>query len=93
MKFVDEYRDGTIAGKIAREIRNTVTRPWVLMEICGGQTHSIVKYGVDYLLMPAHRPALDPLLTGEVVDPRFVLSGSVPGSQYTFYAIKDQAGG
>jgi 4-amino-4-deoxy-L-arabinose transferase-like glycosyltransferase len=51
------------------------------------------RYGVDYLLMPAHRPALDPLLTGEVVDPRFVLSGSVPKSQYTFYAIKDQAGG
>jgi hypothetical protein len=51
------------------------------------------RYGVDYLLMPAHRPALDPLLTGEVIDPRFVLSGSVPGSQYTFYAIKDQAGG
>jgi hypothetical protein len=51
------------------------------------------RYGVDYLLMPAHRPALDPLLTGEVVDPRFVLSGAVPGSQYTFYAIKDQAGG
>jgi hydrogenase expression/formation protein HypD len=50
MKYVDEYRDHAIAGKIAREIRNTVTRPWVLMEICGGQTHSIVKYGVDYLL-------------------------------------------
>src|SRR5262245_22442789 len=50
MKYVDEYRDQNIAQKIAREIRNTVTRRWVLMEICGGQTHSIVKYGVDYLL-------------------------------------------
>src|SRR5262249_7204930 len=50
MKYVDEYRQQTIASKIAQEIRRTVTRPWVLMEICGGQTHSIVKYGVDYLL-------------------------------------------
>jgi hydrogenase expression/formation protein HypD len=50
MKYVDEYRGQAIAEKIAQEIRNTVKRPWVLMEICGGQTHSIVKYGVDYLL-------------------------------------------
>jgi len=50
MKYVDEYRDATIARKIADEIQKTVTRPWVLMEICGGQTHSIVKYGIDYLL-------------------------------------------
>jgi hydrogenase expression/formation protein HypD len=50
MKYVDEYRDQEVAQKIAGEIRKTVTRPWVLMEICGGQTHSIVKYGIDHLL-------------------------------------------
>jgi len=50
MKYVDEYRAELIASKLAEEIGRTVTRPWVLMEICGGQTHSIVKYGVDYLL-------------------------------------------
>src|SRR5678816_232246 len=50
MKYVDEYRDQGIAQRIAQEISNTVTHPWVLMEICGGQTHSIVKYGVDQLL-------------------------------------------
>jgi hydrogenase expression/formation protein HypD len=50
MKYLDEYRDGAIAKKIVDEIRRTVTRPWVLMEVCGGQTHSIVKYGIDYLL-------------------------------------------
>src|SRR5215470_7257085 len=50
MKYVDEYRNHTVAQKLAQEIRKTVTKPWVLMEICGGQTHSIVKYGVDYLL-------------------------------------------
>jgi len=50
MKFLDEYRDQALAEKIILEIRKTVTRPWVLMEVCGGQTHSIVKYGLDYLL-------------------------------------------
>ena len=50
MKFLDEYRDETLAKKIIAEIRQTVTRPWVLMEVCGGQTHSIVKYGLDRLL-------------------------------------------
>src|SRR5262249_30742409 len=50
MKFVDEYRSEELARKIADEIKKTVTRPWVLMEICGGQKHSIVKYGIDYLL-------------------------------------------
>ncbi len=50
MKYVDEYRDGRIAQGIVDEIRRTVTRPWVLMEVCGGQTHSIVKYGIDNLL-------------------------------------------
>jgi hydrogenase expression/formation protein HypD len=50
MKYLDEYRDGALAKKIADEIHRTVTRPWVLMEVCGGQTHSIVKYGIDRLL-------------------------------------------
>jgi hydrogenase expression/formation protein HypD len=50
MKYLDEYRDEALAKKIADEIRRLVTRPWVLMEVCGGQTHTIVKYGIDYLL-------------------------------------------
>ena len=50
MRYVDEYRGEELARKLADEIRTSVTRPWVLMEICGGQTHSIVKYGIDYLL-------------------------------------------
>src|SRR4029450_12503018 len=44
------YRSETLAQKIVAEIRRTVTRPWVLMEVCGGQTHTIVKYGIDHLL-------------------------------------------
>ncbi len=50
MKFVDEYRDAEAAQKCARAIAQITTQPWTIMEICGGQTHSIVKYGVDELL-------------------------------------------
>jgi len=50
MKFLDEYRDGVLAQKLVEQIRRVVTRPWVLMEVCGGQTHAIVKYGLDHLL-------------------------------------------
>ena len=50
MKYLDEYRDQRVAQKLVAEIKKTVTRPWVLMEVCGGQTHSIVKYGLDCLL-------------------------------------------
>ncbi len=50
MKFVDEYRDAEMAQWYAREITGLVTRPWTIMEICGGQTHAIVKYGIDQLL-------------------------------------------
>jgi hydrogenase expression/formation protein HypD len=52
MKFVDEYRDAAVAHGYARAIARQVTRPWTIMEICGGQTHAIVKYGVDELLPP-----------------------------------------
>ena len=50
MKYLDEYRDGRVATKIVAELRRIVTRPWTLMEVCGGQTHSIVKHGIDRLL-------------------------------------------
>ena len=50
MKYIDEYRDANAARKLARSISQAATREWTIMEICGGQTHSIVKYGVDALL-------------------------------------------
>ena len=50
MKYVTEYRDAAIARQCAQAIGGVTTRPWTLMEICGGQTHSIVKYGLDELL-------------------------------------------
>ena len=52
MKFVDEYRNADLAQKYVQEITQTITRHWTIMEICGGQTHSIVKYGIDRLLPP-----------------------------------------
>jgi hydrogenase expression/formation protein HypD len=50
VKYVDEYRDPVAAQQFVAAIARTVTQPWTLMEICGGQTHSIVKYGIDELL-------------------------------------------
>lgn len=50
MKYVDEYRDEAEAARFLEAIRRTVTRPWTLMEICGGQTHTLIKSGIDRLL-------------------------------------------
>ena len=50
MKFLSEYRDQKAADQLARAIHQKVTRPWTIMEICGGQTHTIVKSGLEDLL-------------------------------------------
>ncbi len=50
MRYLDEYRDAGATRQYAREIARATTRPWTLMEICGGQTHAIVKFGLDELL-------------------------------------------
>ena len=50
MKYIDEYRDADLVKAAVGELRRTVTKPWVIMEICGGQTHSIMRYGIDQLL-------------------------------------------
>jgi hydrogenase expression/formation protein HypD len=50
MKFVSEYRDASTAQEYAKAIAQITTQPWTIMEICGGQTHSIVKFGIDELL-------------------------------------------
>jgi hydrogenase expression/formation protein HypD len=53
MKYIDEYRDPEAAAQLARELARLTTRPWTIMEICGGQTHAIVRYGIDQLLPKA----------------------------------------
>jgi hydrogenase expression/formation protein HypD len=52
VKFMDEYRDAEAARHYADRIRHLVTKPWKIMEICGGQTHAIMKFGLDEMLPP-----------------------------------------
>jgi hydrogenase expression/formation protein HypD len=53
MRFIDEYRDAKAAEGFARAIARITTRSWTIMEVCGGQTHAIVRFGLDELLPPA----------------------------------------
>jgi hydrogenase expression/formation protein HypD len=50
MRYVDEYRDPNVVRRLIERIRGVTTHPWVIMEVCGGQTHAIVRYGLDRLL-------------------------------------------
>lgn len=50
MKYVDEYRSAETANEFSRAIHRIAKRPWTIMEVCGGQTHAIVKFGIDRLL-------------------------------------------
>jgi len=73
MKYLDEYRDRALAHNLLREIERTVTRDWTIMEVCGGQTHSIVKHGIDRLLPPqidlVHGPGCPVCVTAlEMID-------------------------
>ncbi|MEV4087360.1 hypothetical protein ACGFJC_06740 [Nonomuraea fuscirosea] len=50
MRYLDEYRDPVLARRLVTEIRTTATRRWPIMEVCGGQTHTIVRQGIDELI-------------------------------------------
>ena len=50
MKYVEEFQDPELAQRLFEDIRSTVTSPWAIMEVCGGQTHSIIRHGIDQLL-------------------------------------------
>jgi len=52
VKYVDEFRDERAARRLADELARIATRPWTIMEVCGGQTHSIVRFGIDELVPP-----------------------------------------
>ena len=52
MKYVDEYRDADAARRLAAAIARATTRPWNIMEVCGGQTHAIVRFALDEMLPP-----------------------------------------
>jgi hydrogenase expression/formation protein HypD len=50
VKYLDEFSDPALARRLLDDIQRTVTRPWAIMEVCGGQTHSIIRHGLDQLL-------------------------------------------
>jgi hydrogenase expression/formation protein HypD len=83
MKYLTEFRDGDVAHKLAAEIRGMVTRPWAIMEVCGGQTHSIIRNGIDQLLPPEieliHGPGCPVCVTPlEMID-RALAIAAIPG--------------
>lgn len=89
MKFIDEYRDGALTQKLLDELRHIVTRRWTLMEVCGGQTHSIIKSGLDQLLPPeielVHGPGCPVCVTPlELIDKAIALASN-PNVIFTSY--------
>jgi hydrogenase expression/formation protein HypD len=91
VKYVDEYRDGAAARALADAIARAVTRRWTVMEVCGGQTHTIVKYGIDRLLPPGvelvHGPGCPVCVTSlEMIDRAHAIA-SRPG--VTFCSFGD----
>jgi hydrogenase expression/formation protein HypD len=91
MKYLDEYRDARAARTLAEAIARTVTRPWTIMEVCGGQTHTIVKYGIDEVLPPGielvHGPGCPVCVTSlEMIDRAHAIA-SQPG--VTFCSFGD----
>jgi hydrogenase expression/formation protein HypD len=89
VKFLDEYRDATHARQYAETLRRLVTRPCTIMEVCGGQTHSIVRFGVDELLPPevtlVHGPGCPVCVTPiELIDAAIEIAGQ-PGVIFTSF--------
>ena len=83
MKYLNEFRNGEIAQRIAREIHQAATRPWKIMEVCGGQTHSIIKNGIDQMLPGeiemVHGPGCPVCVTPlELIDKALAIAGQ-PG--------------
>ena len=80
MKFTQEFRDPETVNRLVDQIHRTVTRPWVIMEICGGQTHAIMRYGLDQLLPPeielVHGPGCPVCVTSlELIDKALARTG------------------
>ena len=89
MKYVDEYRDADATAALAAEIARAATRPHVVMEVCGGQTHSILRYGIDRLLPPevelVHGPGCPVCVTAlETIDRAHAIAQR-PGVVFTSF--------
>ena len=89
MRYIAEYRDARVVQSTIEEIRRTLTRPWVMMEICGGQTHSFMRSGLD-LLLPSevelvHGPGCPVCVTSlELIDKSLAIA-SLPNVIFTSY--------
>ncbi|MCE5302897.1 MAG: hydrogenase formation protein HypD [Planctomycetaceae bacterium] len=80
MKFLDEYRDADTVRRLADAIAQATTRPWSIMEICGGQTHAILRFGLDEMLPRAitliHGPGCPVCVTPiEMIDKAVAVAG------------------
>jgi hydrogenase expression/formation protein HypD len=89
MKYLDEYRDTKLVHGMIDEIKRSINQHWVIMEICGGQTHSIMKYGLDQLLPEEieliHGPGCPVCVTSlEMIDKALALA-SMPDVIFTSY--------
>jgi hydrogenase expression/formation protein HypD len=89
VKWVEEFRDAALAGRLVRLIARVVTRPWTLMEVCGGQTHAIVRFGLDALLPSevtlVHGPGCPVCVTPvELVDKAIEIAGRKDATLCTF---------
>ena len=89
MKYLDEYRDAAAVRTLVQAIHKSVTRPWVVMEICGGQTHTIMRYGLDAMLPSqieiVHGPGCPVCVTGlETVEKALAIAGQ-PNVIFTSY--------
>jgi hydrogenase expression/formation protein HypD len=83
LKYIDEYRDRDEALRLSRALGRVVTRPWTLMEVCGGQTHAIVKFGIDELLPESvtliHGPGCPVCVTPAVMIRKSIAIARRPG--------------
>ncbi|NUP54049.1 MAG: hydrogenase formation protein HypD, partial [Catenulispora sp.] len=89
MKYLDEYRDPALARRLLAELGTVATRPWRLMEVCGGQTHTLVRQGIDELL-PAgirmiHGPGCPVCVTPVEVIDRALELAATPGVVFTSF--------
>jgi hydrogenase expression/formation protein HypD len=102
MKYLQEYRDSRLVDGMVAEIKRAITQPWVIMEICGGQTHAIMRYGLDQLLPPEIELCVTSL---ELIDKAHAIASQpnviftsfgdmlrVPGSQNDLFSIRASGG-
>jgi hydrogenase expression/formation protein HypD len=89
MRYVDEYRDPAIAHALAAQVARTATRPWVLMEVCGGQTHTLMRYGIGDLLPQGielvHGPGCPVCVTPLDMIDQAIHIAALPGVIFTSY--------